>query len=127
MDGAAARSTERAARGAATRPAAAWNIMDCAANSICEGIGEGSDSARFTEVARVPMQVLGTGEGKQRMQALQAHTTQRSLALSWLRLFDQIVCGTFRLDVCFAATPTVRHTGHTQQGPAKAHVTRARH
>ena len=86
MDGAAARSTERAARGAATRPAAAWNIMDCAANSICEGIGEGSDSARFTEVARVPMQVLGTGEGKQRIwgcykahprrgRTLQAHHT----------------------------------------------------
>lgn len=39
MDGAATRSTERAARDAATRPAAAWNIMECAATSMCVGIG----------------------------------------------------------------------------------------
>ena len=44
MEGAAARSTERAARGAATRPAAAWNIMDCAANSISFCVGDGGIS-----------------------------------------------------------------------------------
>ena len=58
MDGAAARSTERAARGAATRPAAAWNIMDCVASIVlCVGdggisglapFGWGTPEARFT-------------------------------------------------------------------------------
>ena len=48
MDGAATRSTERAARGAATRPEAAWNIMDCAASiALCVGDGGISGLAPF--------------------------------------------------------------------------------
>ena len=63
MDGAATRSTERAARGAATRPAAAWNIMDCAANSMCfaiSGIGPGRG---VLERWRVVRHLSGTGDG----------------------------------------------------------------